>query len=129
MLISYIYEVTKFDIEIASVLKSKPTTPLTGKMKDINMMPMGKIEKENWIVMFHRGSGASLQKCLFALPDKHLFSTVFLELILDIICQCKLNDDVAKNIYFDMIRWYTAFLMHLLSVIPKLFKTTKKTQQ
>ena len=87
MSISYIYEVAKFDIETALVLKSKPIAHLTGKTKDINIIQMGKIEKENWTVMFHRGLGPSLQNCLFALPDKHLFSTVCLEFILDIIGQ------------------------------------------
>ena len=119
----------KFYIEIASFLKRKPTTPLTGKMKDVNQMQMGNIEKEKWTVMFHRGSGTNLQKCLFELPDKHLFSTVCLEIIFDITSQCKLNDEAAKKFYSDMIRWYISFHMHLLAVIPMLFKTTKKTKQ
>lgn len=91
---------------------------------------MGKTEIKNWTVLFQRGSRerGDVQKCLFALPDKHLLSTVFLKYILDITGSCNVNTDVAKKCYSDMIRWYIAFLSTLLSVIPKLFKNQKRIQ-
>ncbi|CAI9287310.1 unnamed protein product [Lactuca saligna] len=66
MLVSYINEVAKLDTEIASVLKRKPTILPQGSAKDIEKLKMGKIDEENWIVMFHRGSKESVdfQKCL-----------------------------------------------------------------
>ena len=79
--------------------------------------------------MFHHGPVDNVQKCLFALPDKHFFSTTFLEFILEITGQCQMNDKASKKVYSDMIIWYIAFRMRLLALILKLFKTTKKTQQ
>lgn len=55
MLISYLYEVAKLDIDISSVFSKKPTVLPIGKEKNINKIKMGKIEKDNWTMMFHRG--------------------------------------------------------------------------
>ena len=86
---------------------------------------MGKIEKDKWSVMFQQGSKerGDVQKCLFALRDKHMFSTSYLNYVLEITEQCKENDAAVKKCYSDMIRWYIAVHSSLLSIIPKLFKT------
>lgn len=86
MLVSYIYEVAKMDVEIALVLGKKQTVLLQGSANDIEKMKMGKIETDNRTVMFQQGSKerGDIQKCLFALPEKHLFSTTCLDNILEI---------------------------------------------
>lgn len=78
--------------------------------------------------MFHWGSKerGDFSKCLFALPNKHLFSTSCLNYMLEITCNCTANDGAAKKSFSDMICWYVAFRNTLLVVMPKLFKTTKK---
>ena len=73
MLVCYILEVAKMDQEIASVLKRKPTVVPIGSSSDINKMKMGKIDPKLNSVMFTSDDG---QKCLFALIDKHLFTTI-----------------------------------------------------
>lgn len=84
MLVSYIHEVAKLDQEIANFLRRMPTVKPIGKASDVNKMRMGQIDTEQWTMMFTKGADPPL-KCMFALPDKHLFSTICLEHILDII--------------------------------------------
>lgn len=55
MLVSYIHEVAKMDIEITTVLRKKPTILPQGSANDIENTKMGKIETDNWTVMFQRG--------------------------------------------------------------------------
>ncbi|KAL7619307.1 hypothetical protein Lser_V15G04057 [Lactuca serriola] len=88
MLVCYIMEVAKMDQEIASVFKKKPTVSPVGSASDLNMMQMGKIDPKRNSVMFTRDEG---QKCLFALADKHLYTTACLEHVLGIIHRCKKN--------------------------------------
>nr|KAJ0227884.1 hypothetical protein LSAT_V11C100043130 [Lactuca sativa] len=117
---SYIMEVAKMGQEIASVLRKKPTVKPIGKTSDANRIHMGKIDSKHNIVMFTRGKD---QRFVFALDDKHLFSTTCLENIIDIIHRCKLNSESDKKNFTDMLRWYISFLQTLLSIIPMLFKT------
>ncbi|CAI9299962.1 unnamed protein product [Lactuca saligna] len=56
MLVSYIHEVAKIDVEIASVLQKKPTVLPEASEKIIEKMKLRRIEKDNWSVMFQRGS-------------------------------------------------------------------------
>ena len=63
---------------------------------DVNEMCMGQIDTEYWTVMFTKGSNPLL-KWRFDLPDKHLFSTICLEHILDIINISKSNDAAEKE--------------------------------
>ena len=60
----------------------KPTVKPIGKPSCLNKMKMGKIDQKHLTIMFTRGEG---EKFLFALADKHLFSTSCLEDVLDII--------------------------------------------
>ena len=80
MLASYIYEVAKLDVEIAKVMKRKPTVNPIGKASDMNEMSMGKTDTAHLNVMFQRGTDVPgvFQKYLFALPNIHLFSTSYL---------------------------------------------------
>ncbi|KAL7618923.1 hypothetical protein Lser_V15G01055 [Lactuca serriola] len=123
MLVCYIMEVALMDQEVATVFKKKPKISLVGSASDLNQMKMGKIDPKRNSVMFTRAEG---QKCLFALADKHLYTTACLEHVLSIIRQCKENaaDDIK---YFnDMIQWYIRFKQTILALISRLFQTVKK---
>ena len=100
MLVCYIMEVAKMDQEIASIFKKKPTISPVGSASDLNMMQMGKIDPKRNFVMFTRNEG---QKCLFALADKHLYTTACLEHVLGIIHRCKQNSADDKKYFDDMI--------------------------
>ena len=92
-------------------------------------MVKGKIDTKHHTVMFIRGE---CQNCMFALVDKHLFSTSFLEHILEIIQRCNQNSAADKKMFTDMLRWYIQFRQTLLAIIPRLFKvvkTVKPTQK
>ena len=123
MLVCYIMEVAKMDQEIATVFKKKPTISPVGSASDLNMMQMGKIDPKRNSVMFTRNEG---QKCLFALADKHLYTTACLEHVLGIIHRCKQNSADDKKYFDDMIQWYIRFRQTILALIPRLFDTTKK---
>ncbi|KAL7594507.1 hypothetical protein Lser_V15G29088 [Lactuca serriola] len=123
MLVCYIMEVAKMDQEIASVFKKKPTISPVGSASDLNMMQMGKIDPKRNSVMFTINEG---QKCLFALADKHLYTTPCLEHVLGIIHRCKQNSADDKKYFDDMIQWYIRFRQTILALIPRLFDTTKK---
>ncbi|KAL7606128.1 hypothetical protein Lser_V15G17505 [Lactuca serriola] len=106
MLVCYIMEVAKMDQEIASIFKKKPTISPVGSASDLNMMQMGKIDPKRNSVMFTRDEG---QKCLFALANKHLYTTACLEHVLGIIHWCKQNSADDKKYFDDMIQWYIRF--------------------
>ncbi|CAI9281519.1 unnamed protein product [Lactuca saligna] len=82
MLGSYIYEVAK-----PWVMKRNPTVNPIGKANDMSEMILGKIDMAHLTVMFQQRTdvAGTFQKCLFALPDKHLFSMSCLEHVLEII--------------------------------------------
>ncbi|XP_023742978.1 uncharacterized mitochondrial protein AtMg00810-like [Lactuca sativa] len=102
MLISYIHEVAKLDQAIVVALRNKPS-----------IKPIGK---------------ALPLKCLFALSDKHLFSIVALEHVLDIVNRCKSNDDASKKIFNDMILWYDTHMAYLLLYVDDIVLTGSSTQ-
>ncbi|KAL7607684.1 hypothetical protein Lser_V15G10021 [Lactuca serriola] len=106
MLVCYIHEVANMDQEIASAIHKRTTIKPMGRAGNINSMIKGKINTKYHTVMFLRGEG---QKCLFALIDKHLFSTACLEHILEIIQRCNQNSAADKKLFTDMLRWYIQF--------------------
>ena len=123
MLVCYIMEVAKMDQEMASVFNKKPTISPVDSASDLNKMQMGRIDPKRNSVMFTRNEG---QKCLFALADKHLYTTSSLEHVLGIINRCKQNFEDDKKYFNDMIQWYIRFRQTILAIIPCLFDTTKK---
>ncbi|KAL7605731.1 hypothetical protein Lser_V15G20074 [Lactuca serriola] len=123
MLVCYVMEVALLDQEIASVFKKKPTISPVGSASDLNMMQMGKIDPKRNYVMFTRNEG---QKCLFALADKHLYTTAYLEHVLGIIHRCKQNTADDIKYFDDMIQWYICFRQTILALITRLFDTVKK---
>ena len=77
------------DQGIASILRKKPTILPISSASDVNKMKMGKIDPMLNFVMFTKQDGKT---CLFALTDKHLFTTLCLEYVLGIIHRCKQNN-------------------------------------
>ena len=111
------------DQEIVIIFKKKPTICPVGSASDLNMMQMGRIDPKRNSVMFTRNEG---QKCMFALADKHLYTTACLEHVLGIINRYKQNSADDKKYFDDMIQWYIRFRQTILALIPRLFETTKK---
>ncbi|KAL7600954.1 hypothetical protein Lser_V15G23568 [Lactuca serriola] len=102
MLASYVHELATMDQEIAKVMKKKLSVKPTSKPDDVNQMKLGQIDSTNLTVMFTKGKRI---KFLFALVDKHLFSTECLEHIINIIHRCKENSAADKKNFKDMLRW------------------------
>ncbi|KAL7608094.1 hypothetical protein Lser_V15G14148 [Lactuca serriola] len=123
MLACYIMKVTLMDQEVATVFKKKPKIAPVGSASDLNQMQMGKIDPRRNSVMFTRAEG---QKCLFALADKHLYTTACLEHVLSIIKRCKENSADDVKYFDDMINWYIRFRQTILSITKCLFSTVKK---
>lgn len=94
---------------------------------DVSKMKLGRIQKDNWSMAFQQSSrdGTNVQNCLFSLPDKHLYSTSCLNYILGITNKCKANDDVDKEGFADMIKWYIQVRKTLLGLMPKILKVQK----
>ncbi|KAL7598238.1 hypothetical protein Lser_V15G23057 [Lactuca serriola] len=90
------------------------------------MMQMGRIDPKRNFVMFTRNEG---QKCLFALADKHLYTTACLEHVLGIIHRCKQNSADDKKYFDDMIQWYIHFRQTILALIPRLLIPLRKFLQ
>ncbi|KAL7598233.1 hypothetical protein Lser_V15G23052 [Lactuca serriola] len=89
-------------------------------------MQMGRIDPKRNFVMFTRNEG---QKCLFALADKHLYTTACLEHVLRIIHRCKQNSADEKKYFDDMIQWYIHFRQTILALIPRLLIPLRKFLQ
>ncbi|KAL7598236.1 hypothetical protein Lser_V15G23055 [Lactuca serriola] len=89
-------------------------------------MQMGRIDPKRNFVMFTRNEG---QKCLFALADKHLYTTACLEHVLGIIHRCKQNSADDKKYFDDMIQWYIHFRQTILALIPRLLIPLRKFLQ
>ena len=66
-------------------MSKKPTIKPTQKPVDANKMKIGQIDSTHLTVMFTKGDA---HKFLFALVDKHLFSTNCLEHIINLIHRC-----------------------------------------
>ncbi|CAI9296682.1 unnamed protein product [Lactuca saligna] len=104
ILVFYIQEVGKMDMEIDDVLRTRSTIQPKEALNDVSKMKLGKIRKDNWSVAFQQTEGKKVQKCLFCLPDKHLYSTSRLNYILGITKECKVNDVADKKYFADMIK-------------------------
>ena len=60
MLICYIHEIAKMDVEITAILKKKPILKPEEESKDLNKMKLGKIRKDNWSVVYQWGTDQSV---------------------------------------------------------------------
>ncbi|CAI9263321.1 unnamed protein product [Lactuca saligna] len=108
MLVSYIQEVGKMDVEIAIVLNKKPTVLPKEPPKDLDTMKLGRILKKDWSVAFQirEKSDANFHRVCFFLPEKHLYYTSCLEYIVEFVSQDKENNAIDRKCFSDMINWY-----------------------
>lgn len=125
-LICIIHEVAKLDVEIASVLKKKPVVILKEDTTEFEKRKLGKIKKAYWSVVYQRRECDKVKKSLLFLLDKHLYSTIALNYIMDLTVACKANNEGDLKCFGDMIKWYTVIRNTLVSLMTKLFKSQKR---
>lgn len=67
MLVSYILEIAKKDVELAAVLRKKPIMQPKETPKDLDKMQKGKFLKDNWSMAYQQRDKASknVQRCYF----------------------------------------------------------------
>ncbi|CAI9283181.1 unnamed protein product [Lactuca saligna] len=99
MLVSYIHEVGKMDVEIAVVLRKKAIIKPKEALCDVYKVKLGKIHKDNWNLVFQQSArdGSNSQRCFFSLSDKHLYSTSYLNYVLELIEKSKATDTTSKK--------------------------------
>lgn len=110
------------DVQIAAVLKKKLVVQPEEEPKDLNRMKLGKIHKDNWSVPYQRKEGQKVQKCMFFLMDEHLYSTSYLNYVMELTEVYKANDAADQKCFSDMIKWYIPIRNTLLHRMHKLFK-------
>ena len=122
LIISYIQEVGLMDVQIATVLRQKPSVVPKEAPKDFEKLKLGKNFKEGRFVVYTSRDrpGADRRKLFFHLEDKHLFSTSCLEFILVVKFRGNNKDDV--KCFTDVITWYIHVRKLLLSFIPKVYE-------
>lgn len=124
MFACYIHEVSLMDQEVLSVLRKRPTIKPSSKNQNPNKMRLGVIDKQYMTVMFTR---REVDKFVFALDNKHLFSTTCLEHIVELVNRCKQNSVSDKKYFMDMLWWFITFRQTILAISPSVYKTVKKT--
>ncbi|KAL7587596.1 hypothetical protein Lser_V15G40912 [Lactuca serriola] len=74
VLIWYIQEVGKMDVEIATVLRKKPTVLPKEALENFDKMKLNRIRKDGWCVAFQirERSDAEFHRVCFSLANKHL---------------------------------------------------------
>lgn len=125
MLICYINEVSKMDIEITSVLRKKPIVNPKPEPKDFRKLKLGKINNENWNSVYQQREAKMFKKNMFFLLDKHLYSTSALNIILGLVEATKFNNKDDRKCFTDMIRWYLTIRNTLLNLMSRVFKVEK----
>lgn len=123
MIKSYIQEVGLVDVDIATVLKKKPTAVSKEAPKDLEKLKPWKICKEGSFLVYQSWERTEANFCRsnFYLEDKHLYNTTCLEFILDLITMFKGNHKYDVKCSSDMILWYIQVLKMMQSFIPKIY--------
>lgn len=112
MLICYILEIAKIDVEIASVLQKKPVAKRDEYTKDLSKKKSGKIKKANCSMVYQQRDGSKFQKCMFILKDKHLYSTVPLNNMMGLVEASKVNTVADQKYFTNMIQCYLMVRKH-----------------
>ncbi|CAI9299911.1 unnamed protein product [Lactuca saligna] len=105
---SYIQEVGSMDVEIATVLRQKPSVVPKEAPKDFEKLKPKKIFKEGWFVVYmsRDPQGEDRRKLFFHLEDNHLFTTSYLEFILELVAKFRGNNKDDVKCFTDVITWY-----------------------
>ena len=128
MLICYIHEIEKLDVEIAAVLKKRPIMDPKEETKDFQKWKLGKLNKLDRSVVYQRRRDDKVQKSLFFLLDKHLYSSTAPNHIMELTVACKLNKERDLKCFNDMIMWYLMFQNAFLNLMTRLFRVQKVQQ-
>ncbi|CAI9288377.1 unnamed protein product [Lactuca saligna] len=130
MLVSYIQEVGKKDIEITSAFRQKPVVFPKVALEDFDQMKLGKIRNKGWCMALQikERTYVDFHKVCFYLADKHLYTTYCLQYILEFIDKCKANLKGDNKCFYYLILWYIQVHKALLSIVPKLFEVQRHTQ-
>ena len=123
MLICYILEFEKMDVEIALVLQKKPVVEPEEQPQHVKRMKLGVIQKEHWSVAYSQKCSEKVQKSVFFLRDKHLYSTTALKTILAMVETCKATSAADLKCFLDMISWNLCIRNVLLNLMPKLLNS------
>ncbi|KAI3515990.1 hypothetical protein L1887_14897 [Cichorium endivia] len=126
LLMGYILEVAKLDVEVATVLNSTLECSAKKPPSDLNRRRLGKIKNKDWNVAYPSKEGHESVKRIFFLRDKHLYRTPALKKILDLINKTRGNSENDKRCLNDMLTWYIAFRKRILLLIPKVFEKLLK---
>lgn len=84
--------------------------------------------KEGWFIVYMSRDRPGVQhhKLYFHLEDKHLYTTTYLEFILELVTKFKGNHKDDLNCFSYMITWYIHIRRLLLSFIPKIYEVQKR---
>ncbi|KAI3510707.1 hypothetical protein L1887_17840 [Cichorium endivia] len=85
LLMGYILEVAKLDIEVVALLNSTPEYSVEKPTSDLKNRRFGKIGRKERNVAYPSKQGNNSVKKMFFLRDKHLYRTQTLKKILDLI--------------------------------------------
>ena len=91
-------------------------------------MKLGVIQKEKWSVVYNRKSGEKVQKSVFFLRDKYLYSTTAMKTILAMVETCKTNFGADLKCFSDMINWYLCIRNVFLNLMSKIFNAQRRQQ-
>ncbi|CAI9298329.1 unnamed protein product [Lactuca saligna] len=118
------------DVEIFAMLRKKPTTVPKEAPKGFENSMLRKIYKEGWYVVFQARdkNDGDYRKTCFLLPDKHLYTTSYVEFMLDLVSKYRGNSEGDKKCFSDMIRWYVQVRKALLSIMSKVFEVQSESR-
>ncbi|CAI9290245.1 unnamed protein product [Lactuca saligna] len=129
LLVCYIHDFAKMDVEIAFVLKNKLMHKIEEESKDLNKLKLGKIKKENLSLVYQQRTNHTVHRCMFFMLYNNLYSTSDLTYIIGLNETVKTNDVVDHKCFSEMIKWYIAVRNTLLNVMSKPFTVQKRQQQ
>ncbi|CAI9274747.1 unnamed protein product [Lactuca saligna] len=112
------------DVGIADAVRKKPYVLPKEAMNDVTKMKLERIHRDNSSVTLQQSNrdGTNIHKCIFSLPDNHLYSTSCQNYIVGITEQCKENNVPNKKCFSNMIKWYITVRNTLLCLVSKIFK-------
>ena len=116
------------DVDIATVLRQKPSVVPKEAPKDFEKLKTGKFYKEGWFMVYtsRYHPEANRIKLCFHLEDKQLLTTACLEFILELVVRFKGNNKDDVKCFTDVITSYIQVCKLPLSFIPKVFEVHKR---
>ncbi|CAI9277065.1 unnamed protein product [Lactuca saligna] len=92
----------EMDVEITVVLRRKPFVQPKEASNGFEKLKLGKVYNEGWYVVFQarERNDAGFHKVCIILLDKHLYTTTFLEYILEMVHNFKGNSQGDKKMFF-----------------------------